>query len=430
MSETRFRWGSIALALPVVLVLIAAAPAREALGAGPAKTKGQRMTSTEVKFEKARFSDLPGWDKDDHLAALETFLKSCTRVLASVEGAAHKGRKPPPPTLLVACEDATRLASSGRPTAATAKAFFETHFAPHRVVHGGAGGLLTAYYEPLIKGSRTQTKRYAAPVYRRPKDLVNLVDESERGAKSGQLTHARLAAGGMIPYPTRAEIEQGALAGLGLELVYLESPVDVFFMQVQGSGRIALPDGTTMRITYDGKNGHPYSSVGRHLIATGQMAESQVSLQALEAFLKADPERGRQAMWQNASYVFFRELVGAASEAPMGVLEIPLTAGRSLAVDTTYHSIGLPIYVSAPELRHVAGDRQGFHRLMIAQDVGSAIKGPERGDIYVGSGDAAGRIAGVTKHAGNFFVLLPADWPTLQEAKRDSEPRLVRQASQ
>jgi membrane-bound lytic murein transglycosylase A len=398
--------------------------------AGGAQKQSSPPMQSKVTFEPVQFGDLPGWDKDDHAAALEAFLKSCTRLRASGDGTAAN-RKPPPPKLASACEEAARIAAKGKVSAADAKRFFEAHFTPHRVLHPDAKGMLTAYYEPVIKGSRTPTKVFSAPVYRRPKDLVNLVDESERGAKSDQLTHARQTATGVTPYPTRAEIEAGALAGMGLELVYLESPVDVFFMQVQGSGRIALPDGSTIRITYDGKNGHPYTSVGRHLIERGEMAAEKVSLQSLESYLKADAVRGRAVMAQNASYVFFRELTGAQAEAPMGVMEIPLSEGRSLAVDTAHHAIGLPMYVSAPDLKHIPRSKGGFHRLMIAQDVGSAIKGPERGDIYVGSGPEAAKIAGVTKHAGNFYALLPADWSTLIEATADAGGmKAIRQASQ
>lgn len=442
MSRQGSRRPGLGLAAAAAGALCAIA-SQGALGGGPAtmqttagkssvgsqKQSGQRMQS-KATFEPVQFADLPGWDKDDHAAALAAFLKSCARMRAVGDGG-NANRKPPPPKLLSACEEAAQLAAGGKISAVVAKRFFEAHFTPHRVVHADSKGLLTAYYEPVIKGSRTPTKTFSAPVYRRPKDLVNLVDESERGAKSEQLTHARQTAAGVVPYPTRGEIEAGALAGLGLELVYLESAVDVFFMQVQGSGRIALPDGSTMRITYDGKNGHPYTSVGRYLIDKGEMVAEKVSLQSLENYLKADEDRGRAAMAQNASYVFFRELTGAQAVAPMGVMEIPLTEGRSLAVDTAHHAIGLPMYISAPELKHIPLSPGGFNRLMIAQDVGSAIRGPERGDIFVGSGPEAGRIAGVTKHAGNFFALLPADWATLIEASADAGGmKAIRQASQ
>ncbi|MFN3867832.1 MAG: MltA domain-containing protein, partial [Hyphomicrobiaceae bacterium] len=160
-------------------------------------------------------------------------------------------------------------------------------------------------------------------------------------------------------------------------------------------------------VTYDGKNGHPYTSIGRYLIDNGLVPADRMSLAALKSWLRKNPARMREVLWQNRSYVFFRAIEGEEAEGPLGVLSIPLTTGRSLAVDTAFHAIGTPVYVSSPALKHVTRDDAGFHRLMIAQDVGSAIKGPERGDIYVGSGAKAGALAGITKHQGNFFVLLP-----------------------
>jgi membrane-bound lytic murein transglycosylase A len=189
-------------------------------------------------------------------------------------------------------------------------------------------------------------------------------------------------------------------------LFYLANPVDKFFMQVQGSGRIKLRDGSMVRVSYDGKNGHPYTSIGRHLIDTGVVDADKMSLEALSAWLKADAERGRKVMELNKSYVFFRELKGEEAKGALGVLHIPLSPGRSLAVDAGFHAIGLPIYVISPTLKHNTWSG-GFNRLMVAQDVGSAIKGPERGDIYFGTGDVAGKLAGNTKHPGNLFVLLP-----------------------
>jgi membrane-bound lytic murein transglycosylase A len=232
------------------------------------------------------------------------------------------------------------------------------------------------------------------------------VSESERGAKAEAYTHLRKTATGTEPYATREEIEEGALARQGLELVWLEDAVDAFFLHVQGSGLIAFADGTTARITYDGKNGHPYTSVGRHLIDAGLFPADQMSLQALKDWLRANGSRGIAAMRQNKSYVFFRELTGEAAKSALGAMEIPLSDHRSLAVDTRFHALGTPVFVVSPALTH-AGRDDGFYRLMVAQDVGSAIRGPERGDIYFGTGDDAGRDAGITKHPGNFFVLLP-----------------------
>ncbi len=381
---------------------------------------GGAVKNTLPAFVPVSFSDLPGWQQDDHLAALKTFLKSCDIIIAASKSANKGGVAPTTPALLSACDEGLRLNIKSL-TATGARSFFETHFTPHRIEHNSPAGILTGYYEPVIAGSRRPTPKFSIPIYTRPPDLVNLVEESQRGAKDGTLTHARKTATGTEPYATRAEIEQGALQGKGLELMYLASSVDAFFMQIQGSGRIKLPDGSMVRVSYDGKNGHPYTSIGRHLIDSGLLPADKMSLAALGDWLKADPERGRRVMWQNKSYVFFRELKGKESEGALGVLHIPLTTGRSLAVDAGVHAIGTPVYVSAPTLMH-ASKTGGYHRLMVAQDVGSAIKGPERGDIYFGTGDAAGKLAGVTKHPASFLVLLPHGLTTQAAAIGSGKP--------
>ena len=382
------------------------------------------VTTPSVTFASIAFTDLAGWGDDDHLAALKAFQISCPRLAAASKAGNKAGPTPAPPELTIACDAALKL--SGKITRAAAKAFFEQHFVPQRVVHAAAQGLLTGYYEPLIEGSRKREGRFQTPILRRPADLVNLVDEASRGAVGSKLTHARKTAKGVVPFSTRAEIEAGALAGQNHELLYLADAVDVFFLQIQGSGRVKLTDGHEIRVHYDGKNGHPYTSIGRYLIETKLLAADKVSMGALARWLRADTERARQVMQQNASYVFFRELPGSA-QGPLGVLDIPLTAGRSLAVDPGVHSLGLPVYVSAPTLTHATNGR-AFNRLMIAQDVGSAIRGPERGDIYFGSGDKAGRLAGVTKHPGHLFILRPrkpAD--NLLTVSPNSDPKRARQ---
>lgn len=354
----------------------------------------------EITFQPVPYSALVGWEGDDHLAAFEAFLKSCRAVVK--KAAANPSTVDPP--LVSACSVAQARASSIK-TAAQAKAFFEGAFTPHRVLHNGAQGLLTGYYEPVLDGAREPGGKYNVPVYRRPPELVNLVDEAQRGAVGNAFTHARKTVGGIETFFTRTEIEEGALAGRGLELVWLTDPVETFMMHVQGSGRIRLPDGRMIRISYDGKNGHPYTSVGRYLIETQQFPADRMSLDAMKDWLRADGQRGRSAMRQNNSFIFFRELQGAEAESAMGVMDIPLTTGRSLAVDGGFHDIGTPVWVDGPTLTH-ATPAGGWRRLMVAQDVGSAIKGPERGDLYFGSGTEAGRLAGMTKHPANFFILL------------------------
>ena len=364
-------------------------------------TSNPAMTKSAASFVQISFADLPGWVDDDHLAALKAFTASCPKVQAQA-AKAGPGRTPVPPDLVAACVAA--LALPVKVKASDARQFFERHFRPHRVLHKAAVGLFTGYWEPLLEGSRTRTEKFKTPLHKRPADLVTLVDETKRGTVGSTLTHARQTANGVVAFATRAEIDAGVLDPQKLELLWLADPVDVFFLQIQGSGRIRLTDGTTVRVHYDGKNGHPYTSIGRYLIDKGLLAADKVSMGALARWLRADPARGRQVMQQNASYVFFRELPNDA-KGPLGALEIPLTTGRSLAVDPSVHTLGSPIYVSAPTLTHALKGK-AYNRLMVAQDVGSAIKGPERGDIYFGSGDKAGRIAGITKHPGHFYALI------------------------
>lgn len=364
------------------------------------------MTAISASFEPVNFAELPGWERDSHLGAFNAFLRSSGPVRAHAVATAAIAQSPAS-RLAAACEAAEILTDAGEVTEAGARAFFEAHFTPHRMCHNGAEGLLTAYYEPVIEGSLERTSRFNIPVYRRPPDLINLVSDAARGTVGEALTHARQTSTGLEPFATREAIEQGALEGKGLELLWLEDAVDCFFLHIQGSGLIRLKDGPALRITYDGKNGHPYTSVGRYLIDQGHFTFAQMSLDAMKLWLGKDAERGRRAMWQNKSFVFFRVLEGEEAKSAMGVMHIPLTEGRSLAVDTSFHTIGTPVYVCAPHLTHAAGSEDGFARLMIAQDAGSAIRGPERGDLYFGSGDKAGALAGITKHPGSYFVLLP-----------------------
>lgn len=341
------------------------------------------MNPPAVTMERVPFDAVPGWSADDGMPAAFTAFRNSPvgsgamwqRLSASVDPAS---------------EECTR-------------SFFAANFLPHRLSHSQAPGLLTAYFEPEYRGSRQPSPHYRVPVYRRPADLRNIVAEADRASAAGHFSHMRAGPEGLVPYATREEIERGALAGQGLELVWLADPVEAFILHVQGSGRVLLDDGTVVRLTYDGKNGHSYTSVGKFLIEQGQLPAEGLTLDVLADWLRADPSRGRQVMWRNASFVFFREL-SQNEPGPLGADGRVLTPGRSLAVDPGFHALGTPIFVDAPSLQF--GGRP-FRRLMIAQDVGSAIRGPERGDIFVGAGPDAGRVAGAVKHPGRFFVLLP-----------------------
>lgn len=361
---------------------------------------------TGAPLEPLTFNDLAGWAEDNHGAAFAAFRRSCERIDEVDKARAASGQDAEPHTLSRICQDA--LALDADISAETARGFFETHFTPHRVGEADDEGFLTGYFEPVLPGSRTRTKRFTVPVYARPDDLVSLAPDTDRARLNDQMTAGRQAGDAIVPYATRREIEEGALAGRGLELLYLADPVEAFFMHIQGSGRIALEDGTTVRLSYAAKNGHAYTGIGRILVERGEITREAMTADALKTWLTANPDEGRALMWENRSYIFFRELEGeAAALGPIGAQRATLTDGRSLAVDTEFHALGTPVWVAAPTL-DVHG-ASGFHRLMVAQDVGSAIRGPQRGDIYWGSGDAAGAIAGATRHKGRFFVLLPKD---------------------
>jgi membrane-bound lytic murein transglycosylase A len=342
----------------------------------------ERLTLTPVDF-----AVLDGWADDDHAAAFRAYLRSC-RAGQRADAACH-----------AAC--ALGNAIDG----ATARNFFEMHFVPH-AVDAKEPGLVTGYYEPEVQGARTRDARFGVPVYGRPEDLITLTAESERGRYNDRVTGFRETAGGRVPYYTRAGIENGALEDRGLEILYLDDWIALFYMQVQGSGLVHLDGGGCVRLTYAGKNGHPYTSIGKVLIERGELSPDEIDMDKVQAWLRADPERGLRLMQENRSYVFFRALSEEEGrDGPLGADGVKLTPGRSLAIDTAYHALGIPVFVTAPDLE--APDGQPFRRLTIGQDVGSAIRGPQRGDIFWGTGTEAGAIAGRTRHAARFHVLLP-----------------------
>jgi membrane-bound lytic murein transglycosylase A len=339
-----------------------------------------------IRLKPISFAEIDGWAADDQSAALPALVKSCRRR----------------PAANSACKDV--LALGDKVDRDAARRFFETHYIPYRVEEEHPG-LVTGYYEPEVNGSRERTGKFQVPVYRRPDDLVQVTPDLLRAFYNDGLSVMRRNGEELVPYYTRAEIESGALSGRGLELLYLDDPVELFFMQIQGSGRVRLTDGSWVRLGYAAKNGHPYTSIGKRLAERSDRPKD-LTMEGLKSWLRADPARGRALMQENKSYVFFRELPQAeAGDGPIGAQGVPLTPGRSLAVDAAYHKLGSPVFVTAPDLK--GEDGKPFRRLMIAQDVGSAIRGPERGDIFFGTGDAAGAIAGTTHEKARFFILLP-----------------------
>ena len=345
------------------------------------------MDDEPISFRPVRFAEIDGWRADDHAAALRVLLKSCRKSLS------------PDVPCAAAIEFGDGVAREA------ARDFFEAHYTPHMIDGGAEHGFVTGYYEPEVRASRTRGGKFQVPVYGRPDDLITLTPDTDTARFNDRITGLWQTPEGRVPYYTREEIGAGALSGRGLELLYLDDEVELFFMQVQGSGRVRLADGSSLRLGFAGKNGHPYTSIGKLLVERGEGSPETMTMAGVKAWLRADPLRGRALMAENRSYVFFRELPeGEGADGPLGAQGVALTPGRSLAVDAAYYALGTPVFVTAPELATAEGTP--FRRLMIAQDVGSAIRGPERGDIFWGSGEAAGAIAGSTRHAARLVLLL------------------------
>lgn len=340
-----------------------------------------------ARLEPAEFSALPGWNEDETAAGFLAFLRGCPALKSA-----------PWPQL---CERAQALATAG---GETQRRFLEAEFRPHRVLaaDGRAEGLLTGYYEPLLRGSRSAGERYRVPLYAAPEDLVSVELTGIHPELKGLRLRGRVAGRRLVPYYTRAEIENGAAPLRGQELLWVDDPVDAFFLHVQGSGRVRLENGEMVRIGYADQNGHAYRSVGRLLVERGELTLDQASMQGIRAWGQRNPQKLAALLDENPSYVFFRELP-AGDDGPLGSLGVPLSTGRSLAVDPRALPLGAPVYVSTTW----PGSARPLERLMAAQDTGGAIKGAVRADFFWGFGDEAGELAGRTRQALQLWVLLP-----------------------
>jgi peptidoglycan lytic transglycosylase A len=362
----------------------------------------------DTQYEPVDWPDLDGWDNDDHAAAFATFLASC-RILGLKQRPGHELTAIP-----AALKDICDRARAAIPLdEAGAKQFFEDNFRPLRINKlGDTDGFLTGYYEPIIPGSRVATGEFTAPLYRRPPNLV-VSGRRRLGPdpfpSKGVFVGRRFGRRKIVPYYTRAEIEDGALDGWHLEICYLHDPVDVLFAQIQGSARIRLEDGTILRVNYDSHNGWPYTPVGRVLVDRKILTKDQVSMQSIRDWMEANPDLAKDVRRQNKSYVFFRITDLATEDEAVGGEGVQLVPGRSIAIDRALHAYGTPFFIDADLPIANAKATTKFARLMVAQDTGSAIVGPARADIYFGAGDEAARIAGRIKNAGSFVMLLPRD---------------------
>lgn len=346
------------------------------------------------------FADLDRWDVDDHGAALAALAR---HRLKPADRSYREGRLGlPPDRLLDLAERAQEPAARADP-----RDFFENHYRPVRLTAANGGrGRVTGFYEPELAASRQRTPPYQTPFLRRPADLAAIDDDHRPAGLDPSYRFARtMRDGALTAYFDRAAIEAGALDGQGLEIAWAADPVDVFFVHVQGAARLTFADGSATRITYDGKSGHPFTAIGRLLVERGEIAPEAVSMQTIRQWLADHPERARALMAENRSYIFFREMpAGQSGGGPVAAAKVPLTPGRSLAVDRSLHTFGTPVYVQADEVNGAL-----FRRLMIAQETGTAIVGPARGDIFFGTGDEAGDLAGAVNSPCDFTVLVPRD---------------------
>ena len=357
--------------------------------------------SLSQAFSEKTFNDLPRWNEDDHLAAFAAFRRSAFHVLTKPYRTGSLGIG-----FDAFAEAYAEARAVSAPNLSGAHSFFERHFGPMLVKAESGAGLVTGFYEPEVEASSFRTERFVVPLLSRPTDLVDIDDTNRPPGMDPYLAFARETSTGPIEYLDRCAIERGALDGRGLEIAWLAEKVDAFFIHVQGAARLKMTDGRLSRVTYAAKSGQRFTGPGKTLSDLGEIPLEKVTMQSIRAWFKAHPERIDEILWQNRSYIFFREApVDDASLGPIAAAKVPLTPGRSVAVDRLLHTFGTPFYIDAPTL--TAFDQKPFRRLMIAQDTGSAITGPARGDLFAGSGDAAGEIAGVVRNAADFYALVP-----------------------
>ena len=355
-----------------------------------------------VRLEPVGWGDLPGWAGDDHAAALAALGRTARHVL---DNGPHK-------TGALGLEGAAHLAALRASLAvdpAEARAFFERHYEPRRIVGerlGGpdGGGFVTGFYEPTLEASDSPDAAYRYPIHARPHGLGK-ADEEPSDLPPGYEWGWRGADGVLREAPDRAAVEGEGAARDWPVIAWARDRVDLFFAHVQGAARLAMPDGSIRRITYAGKTGHPFTGVGSELVREGELAADAVTMDSIRAWLAAHPGRVDEMLRRNRSYILFREAeVSDPALGPVAAARVPLAAGRSLAVDRRLHTFGTPIHVDAPALGY---EGVPFARLMVAQETGTAIVGAARGDIFTGSGDAAGKVAGAIRHAATFTALVP-----------------------
>jgi membrane-bound lytic murein transglycosylase A len=359
---------------------------------------------TGSQYEPLNWNSVTGWAEDDLLLAFKTFRTSCTPI--SAQASVPTEMKALGTSLRDPCLAAKRVNVQ---TSAQARTFFESSFMPLRISRiGEDAGFVTGYYEPIVDGSRTQSETYNVPVYRRPPTLfVRGFQQASASLPNKGQVFRKIGRRKLVPYYDRAEIEDGALANRGLEVAWLKSHTDLLFIQIQGSARIRLESGSIMRINYDAHNGYSYTPVGRILIERNIVPKEQMSMQRIREYMEQNPDAAKELRRQNRSFVFFREVTLSEKDEPIGAQGVPLTPGRSIAVDKSLHVYGTPFFIEGELPIESENAKTPFRRLMVAQDTGSAIIGPARADIYFGAGTEAGLVAGRLKNPARFVLLVP-----------------------
>jgi membrane-bound lytic murein transglycosylase A len=349
-------------------------------------------------FKQADYSALPGWQADQFSQSLVPLQKSCARLMKKDKDADIGSFAGKAADWQAVCEKMSLLLLG---TDAEAKTFFEDNFTPYQVFGDQGGeGLFTGYYEPQLKGSREKKAPYLTPLYGRPADLVTVNLGDFREDLKGETIMGRVKGENLVPYYDRSEIEGGALDANKDEIIWVDHPVDAFFLHIQGSGQVVLENGDVVHVGYAAQNGHPYLAIGKAMLEKGYLQKDNVSMQSIRAWLEANPDKAAEVMNLNRSYVFFRTLKG---EGPLGAEGVALTPGRSMAVDRKKIPYGLPVFIDA-----AAPEGEGrLQRLMVAQDTGGAIRGAVRGDFFWGAGSDAAHQAGIMKSKGEMYVLLP-----------------------
>lgn len=340
------------------------------------------------KLEPAQWNELPDWGRDRLKPSLEAFQRSCVVLAKRSEW-------------LAVCDDASRLSGAGENEISL---FFETRFDPYRVLNGDDTdtGLVTGYYEPLLRGSRVRTDRYRYPLYGVPGDLLVIDLGSLYPDLRNRRLRGRLEGNRVVPYLARADIDREPGRYGGSEIAWVDDAVESFFLQIQGSGQVQLENGERMRVGYADQNGHPFRSLGRALIDAGEIAPERASMQGIKDWARRNPQKVQQFLDTNPSYVFFRELPKDLP-GPLGALGVPLTPERSIAVDPRVVPLGLPVWISTTWPN--AADP--LNRLVMAQDTGGAIAGGVRADFYWGFGNEAGALAGRMRQSGRLWILMP-----------------------